>query len=127
MAIILAKIFGLYYLAVGIAFFLNQDRLKRLYQQILKDESLLYISGVLAVLIGAFVISVHNVWVLGWPVVITLIGWGSLIKGYGLMIYSDFASFFTSMMSNSKSYLVIGVISTLLGLFLLYHGWSAKL
>lgn len=30
---------------------------------------------------GLAIVLTHNVWVAGWPLIITLIGWGGLIKG----------------------------------------------
>lgn len=125
MSIILAKILGLYFLAIGIAFFTNFDRLKKGFNQIMTDEGFLFYGGLLALLIGAFIVSVHNFWVMRWPVVITILGWWSLIKGFGLLIYPNFNNLFSFFLNRSKGfYLGLGAIYTLIGLFLAYHGWK---
>ena len=90
MTIILAKILGLYFLAIGLAVLIDPDRFRKIYQQIKNDENFLLMGGILALLIGAFVVSVHNNWVLGWPVIITLLGWVGLIKGFVLIAYTLF-------------------------------------
>lgn len=124
MTVILAKIFGFYFLAVGLAFIINPDRLKRWCQQIKNEDSFLFLGGILALLIGAFVVSVHNEWIMRWPVIITLLGWWGLIKGFGLLIFPDFIKFFSFMFDKSKNfYQMIGIILVIFGLFLSYQGW----
>lgn len=124
MTIILAKIFGLYFLAIGLAFIANPDRLKSMYQQIKSDENFLLLGGMLALLIGAVVVSTHNVWIFGWPVIITLLGWWSLIKGFALIIYPDFIKVFSFIQNRSDMfYRIMGPVYAAFGLFLLYKAW----
>ncbi len=124
MTIILAKIFGLYFLAIGFAFIVNPDRFKRIYQQIMKDENFLFIGGILALLIGAVVVSIHNHWVLGWPLIITLLGWWSLIKGFALLIYPGSIKLFSFIQNRSNLfYRIISLIYLAIGLFLIYKAW----
>ena len=40
--------------------------------------------GTLTLPLGLFVVLTHNIWVLGWPVVVTVCGWGWTVKA---MIY----------------------------------------
>lgn len=124
MTVILAKIFGLYFLVLSFAFLFNPDRFRRLYQQIEKDENFLFIGGILALLIGAFVISVHNVWVLDWPVIITVLGWWSLIKGSILLISPRSIILFSFIQNRSDMfYRLISVFWMALGIFFIYKGW----
>ncbi|PJD96267.1 MAG: hypothetical protein CK425_06140 [Parachlamydia sp.] len=125
MTIILAKIFGLYFLGLGIVFLLNPKRIGNVYQLIHENEAFIYLSGILALLVGAFVVSVHNVWVMAWPVTITILGWVSLVKGVGLMGWSNFSQSFSFMLQKSNSfYRIIGLLLFLVGLFFSYQGWK---
>ena len=125
MTIILAKIFGIYFLAIGVAFIINPERFKRMCQQIVKDENSLFIGGLLALLIGAVVISIHNNWLLGWPVIITLLGWWSLIKGFAILIYPESIKFLSFIQNRSRLfYQAISLIYIVIGLFLAYKGWE---
>jgi hypothetical protein len=124
--IILAKILGIYFLAIGIAFLFNTDRFKKIYQQFMDDENSLLMGGILALLIGAVIVSVHNIWVLGWPLIITLLGWWSLIKGFALLAYPESINLFTFLQNRSTLfYQIISLVYVLLGLFLIYQGWIA--
>lgn len=126
MTVILAKIFGLYFFAIGFAFLINRDRLKKMYQQIVRDQNFLLLAGILALLIGAVVVSLHNQWVFGWPLVITLLGWWSLIKGFALLIYPESIKIFSFIQNRSDIfYLIVSLIYLIIGLFLLYKGWQS--
>ena len=124
-SIILAKILGLYYLGIGITFIANSGRIVKAYRLIMGNEALLLLSGIIALLFGATILSVHNVWVLSWPVLITVIGWLSFFKGLCLMAWSEFTSYFSFMFGKSNLfYRIVGISISLLGLFFIYHGWK---
>lgn len=125
MSVVLAKILGLYFLSVGLAFIINPDRLRQLYPQIKRDENFLLLGGMLALLIGAFVVALHNIWAFGWPVIITVLGWWSLIKGFGLLVYPDFIKYFSFLENRSDLfYRSISLVYLIIGLFLVYMGWK---
>jgi hypothetical protein len=123
-SIILAKILGLYFLSIGLAFLINPDRLRKIYPQILKDQGFLLLGGVIALLIGAAIVSVHNIWVLGWPVIITILGWWSLVKGFSILTYPNFLNLFSFIENRSDMfYRLISSLYIIFGLFLLYKGF----
>lgn len=125
MTIILAKFFGLYFLALGLALLINPERFKGLYKNFIHEDSFLILGAIVALIIGAFVISVHNEWVMGWPLLITVLGWWSFIKGFALLAYPDFAKHFQFMSEKSNAfYRGIASIWLVLGAFLAYHGWT---
>jgi uncharacterized protein YjeT (DUF2065 family) len=125
MSIILAKILGLYFLAIGLAFIIYPNRLRKVYPQVMKDEGFLMLGGMFALLIGAVVVSIHNVWVLGWPIIITVLGWWSLIKGFMLLVNPSFIRFFSFIQNRSDTfYRVVSSIHLVIGLFLVYKGFS---
>lgn len=125
MTIILAKMLGLYFLTIGLALLINPERFKRFIQDILNNDTLLLWGAFFGVLLGAFIIATHNVWIAGWPVVITIIGWWSLIKSFGILISEKFVHLFSSKTITSDTGLRIASLAWLaLGLFLSYQGWS---
>ena len=126
--IILAKIFGLYFIALGLAFILNPDHFKGMYQQVRKDENFLLIGGVFALLIGIVIISIHNIWIFNWSVILTILGWWSLIKGFALLAYPGTIKYFSFIDNRSRVfYRLTGLVYTVFGLFLSYKGWTGNL
>lgn len=123
MTIILAKFLGLYFLTIGLALIISSDRLKKLYHQMINDENFIFMGGLLAVLIGSAVISLHNHWILSWPLIITLFGWWSLIRGFIVLSYPDSIKFVSIENREKLFYQVLSLIYIILGLFLIYKGW----
>ena len=68
----------------------------------------------------------HNVWVPAWPVIITICGWGSIIKGTWLVAFPntvpDFVEVYTK---NRKLLLAHSVLVIVLGALLSFLGYSA--
>ena len=44
-----------------------------------------YLNGTLVFVAGLAIVRAHNVWVRGWPVLITVVGWFALVAGLGRM------------------------------------------
>ena len=108
---------------MGVALFLNPQRFRNVYGKMLTDDSLLVLSGIIALLFGAFVVAIHNIWFLGWPLLITLLGWWSVIKGVLLLSSPKVASFFSFFVDRElKFYRTIGLISALVGILFLWLG-----
>jgi hypothetical protein len=58
-------------------------------QAIIRDPPLLYIAGLLGMTAGLAIVLAHNVWSGGaLPILVTLFGWASLIKGVLLLALS---------------------------------------
>ncbi len=47
----------------------------------MKDDGFVFLTGFMALVLGLLTVLMHNVWVSDWPVVVTLFGWASLLKG----------------------------------------------
>lgn len=120
MTSILAKFFGLYFLTIGLAFIINPNSFRRICR-LVKDESFIFTGGILALLIGAAVVAAHNYWVFDWALIITVLGWWSLIKGFAILTYPDCIEVFSFIQNRSNAiYRVISLFYLALGLFLLY-------
>lgn len=123
MSILLAKIFGIYFFTLGLSFLLSPQQFKK-FDLFLKDDNAMLLGGIIGVLLGAAIISLHNIWMFGWPVIITILGWWSLIKGFGILTFPEFAGYFNFMSGKADHfYRMIGFIYLVLGLFIGYHGW----
>lgn len=124
LSIFLAQALGLYFLILGFAMVINGERAKDLIGKILKDDSLVFITGIIALIIGILLVLSHNIWVMGWPVVITILAWLALIKGIMRVVYPMKAMMIAEkVISSSKSYYTVSVIVFVIGLFLAYHGF----
>jgi len=60
--LVLARFFGLYFTIAGIGFFVNSQRVQEAVKELLDSKMHQLFAGVLPLLIGAFLVSVHNRW-----------------------------------------------------------------
>ncbi len=81
---------------------------------------LVYLSGVLMFIAGLSIVHRHNIWIWGWPSVVTVLGWFGLLLGALRMFYPQM---YTSNFENDNSALIVEVILITLGVFLTYKAY----
>ncbi len=79
-SLILAEFWGWYLIVFFTIIMINTKRVKQMYEYV-KDEKLLFIISLIAIIIGLINIMMHNLWTSDWRIIITLFGWIALLKG----------------------------------------------
>ncbi len=124
LSIFLAKAIGLYYVILSLGMILNGARIKVLLMEIMNNPGLLFVTGFFTLIIGILLVTSHNIWVADWRVLITLLGWGALIKGVMIVTLPQFMiETSKKWMQNNVYYYTTMCIVFLIGIFLLYHGY----
>lgn len=122
-SIFMAKIMALIYIPLGIALIIGQLKAKEMFADYEKSPVSTLFVGIFAVIAGTFLITYHNIWVKEWFVVITLLGWVSVIEGV------LFIAFPKPMLKAGKKFStnekVWGLFALILGLLLGYFGFLA--
>lgn len=77
----LARWLGIYITIMSLAVLFKTDMLKAVLQDLKTSPSLQFISGSLAILIGALIIAIHPTFEWGWSLFITLFGYLFLLRG----------------------------------------------
>ena len=83
----IAKILGILYTVIGIGILLNMKAYMRMFEDFIEHPAVIYLTGVGLLIGGVAIILNHNVWVLNWPVVITIMGFTATYKGIALIIF----------------------------------------
>ncbi len=78
-SIILARFLGGYFLIFGLLFVITKQLGRTI--EMTKNKSFVISTGYISLLLGLGTVVLHNVWVADWRIVITLLGWFTLIKG----------------------------------------------
>ncbi|WP_431136865.1 hypothetical protein [Psychroserpens mesophilus] len=116
-SIFLAKFWGWYFLIFFLILSLNPNRIRQIFKY-LKDEKFLILSSFIAIIVGLLTILFHNIWELNYKLIITCIGWMSLIIGLALFIFpKPTVNWLTYI--NIKLVQVLYLILFFIGLFLL--------
>jgi hypothetical protein len=81
-SVFLAKLIGPISVVIGFGLLLNAAMFRRLSEQFVASDALVYFSGLLTMAAGMAIVLTHNVWKPpDWPVLITLLGWLMVIGG----------------------------------------------
>ena len=111
LSLTLAKIIGVYGLIISISALLDFERVNMLISELLESEYLLYITGVMALIIGLTIISIHPTRVADFRVMITLIGWLAFIKGVIVLLVPDLADRMIREITQHRGMLLVMVIT----------------
>lgn len=77
----LAQALGLYLIVIGLAGLFAPQRWRALLEELERSPALVMIAGVVAFAIGAALVLVHSILTDPLAIIVTVIGWGALIKG----------------------------------------------
>ena len=91
MTIFLASIWGPILVAVSLGIFINTRFYEKIYRDLEKDALAVLVFGILAMMVGLAQVQYHNLWETVPQIVVTLLGWGTLVKGAVMVIAPKFA------------------------------------
>ena len=77
-----------------------------------------YLNGTLLFVAGLSIVRVHNIWAVGWPVTITLVGWSAILGG----LFRMFAPEARQGGQNVSTFAVLAIIFAL-GSLLTFQGY----
>jgi hypothetical protein len=117
----IAKVFGLAgILCVLSALMSGGDLLERT-TEAMSDPGFLLQSGIMTLIIGVAIVVGHNVWDGSWRVVITVVGYLTLLKGIVLLAWPAF------LVELSKDMIEDGMMPAHMLLTAAFYGWLAWL
>jgi len=120
----LAQIIGPIVVAAAIGFLLHPKFYKTIMKDFEKHEGLTYLMGIMIMILGLVIVLNHNIWEFSAAGLITLIGWGSLIKGAIFIVVPNFLfKISKAILGNSGLMKVAMVIWLVAGGYLSYVGY----
>jgi len=118
------QILGITYLAVGIGILINPDFYKKMIRDFTENPPVIYLGGLVALVIGCFLVVLHNNWTKDWSVIITIFGWAALIKGLFLIVLPKASIRFSNAFNEMKELLKVwGIIVAIVGGLLCWLGF----
>jgi hypothetical protein len=126
--VFLARLLGLFLLIVGIAMEAQRETLAGTAMLLVHDQPLLLLFAMLTALAGLAIVLGHNVWKGGvLPVVVTLVGWVTLLKGIMLLFLpsGDLTEMIGWMHSDAWVSLH-AILPIALGLYLTWAGFKPR-
>lgn len=125
-SIFIAKILGPCIVVAGIGLLFNMEFYRNVMLDYAKNSFLIFFGGIIALIVGILILLFHNVWEMSWPVIITIYGWGGLIKGIWLIVFPKTVPGVMQAYQNNKALLAVhSIVILVLGGFLTYMGYFA--
>ena len=120
----LAEVWGISTVIISLALLIKDKYLKYLFESFEKDESF-FMWGFISTIIGVAMILAYNIWVWNWQIIITLLGWSSLLKGLFLLFCPELLKKWAKKINNQQWLPVWLLVLLFIGLIITYLGFTA--
>jgi hypothetical protein len=126
-AVFIARLVGPVFVAVGLGILLNGTFYTALILEAVHSPTLIYFSGLMALIPGLAILNVHRTWS-GWPVIVTIVGWLMVIGGaFRLVLPATTATLAGDIYTKAAVLLTIAAIMVVVGAYLCFEGYRRKL
>jgi hypothetical protein len=120
----IARLIGPTFIALAIGIVLNGPFYTVLLAEATHSPTLIYFSGLMAMVSGVAILNVHHSWSGGWRVLITIFGWLWLIAGIlRLVLPATSAAVATEIYTNPIVLLLVAVLLLIVGAVLTFFGY----
>ena len=125
-SLFIAKLLGPMFLVLGAALLTRPEAFRALLREFIASAVLMYLAGFFGLLGGLAMLLTHNVWALDWRVLITLIGWTTLIRAL-VTIFSPqwIVSAGAWLIERKGAFPVSAALDLVVGAILTYFGYFA--
>jgi len=121
----IARLMGPLLLVNAIAILVNRRGFQEMIAGATRNPAVIYLTGLLTLLAGLLVLEFHNVWVLDWRVLVTVVGWLSILGGIARIVFPAGMAAIGERMVSRDSLMVGGaIVSILLGGTLTIKGYG---
>ena len=117
----LAVLMGSTLVIVGITVF-NKSYFNAVMTDLVNSKGLLWLTGLITFVMGVVIVALHNVWSADWRVLVTLLGWLTVIKGAVIMLFPSSMMLIYRRFWSNHLLTYSGIYALLLGGFLLLLG-----
>ena len=123
LSLYLAQFFGLFFLVLGAGVLLNRDYYRKAAIAYYKQESFVFLGGMIAFSFGLFVVLFHQVWE-GWAMSISLLGWAAMLEGLVYFVFPQQVHAWKFKHIGKTTWFVASVGFIVLGFFLAFKGFG---
>ncbi|MGH9775820.1 MAG: hypothetical protein ACRD50_12825 [Candidatus Acidiferrales bacterium] len=123
----LSKLIGLYCVLVSLAMLIHKQATLEMVASLHQNPALMFILGLFAMVAGLAMVLGHNIWSGGvLPVVVTVIGWASLMKGLlYLFLTPEGVDTYLAAIHFEQLFYVYAAITLIIGVCLSYAGFRS--
>lgn len=125
LTILLAQVFGLYAIITGIAVLANRRHIMLGVAALVEERFAQLVAGLFALLVGSFLVNIHNDWSTLPAGLVSFFGWAALVKGILYLLLPEASlNKVIRKLNQRRWYVVDGIIVALYGLYLAGFGYG---
>ena len=117
---VIAEVLGIFFVVMGASMAVNGKETAAVLEEAAQNKGYLWMWGFLALVTGAVMVSLNNMWTSGLPLAITILGWLALIKGAFVLIFPSATASLYRKFGKSSMIVAAGVVALIVGFILLY-------
>lgn len=117
-SIFFAQMLGVVFITLGLSMIFNKKWTANAIDEMTKNQGIIWLAGFITLMLGSTMVMLNNVWTSGLPLVITILGWLTLIKGATILIFPNFTFSYYKKMNKGNIFVWGGIIVFILGLVL---------
>lgn len=122
-AVIIAKIWSIYFILITIWCLVMRDTLVKLTNKIIRSVEYAFLQSLITVGLGIVLVVNYSYWVLDWRLMITIVHWIVFIKGLFLLFFPDNVLRITKKLLKKNKYISLIVINGIIGCYFIYFGF----
>lgn len=122
---LLSSIWGPVTFAVGVGIFVSRNYYTRLYQDLQRETFAVLLFGMIGMALGIAHVTVHNSWDTLPQIVVSLLGWGLLLKGTAFTVAPRLVEDMAKWAAHEKLVPIASVLTMLVGAYLSWFAYFA--
>ncbi len=122
---VLAGIWGPTLLAIGVGMFTSRAYYTKMYRDLEKDALAMLVVGIACMVVGIVQVQLHDLWDTTPQIIVTLLGWATLLKGVVLLVAPAIADKRGDMFAKYNLVPAVGALMILLGGYLSWVAYFA--
>lgn len=119
---ILSQFLGLYSVIVAVIMFIRVRQYRELVQKMKPESGTLLLGGLFGLMVGLFLVGIHNIWVFKPIVYITVVCWAILLFSVLSLVSPDLLMVLMKKACSGSNYYVLASFLLMLGLIFLMTG-----
>jgi hypothetical protein len=119
-SVVIAQVLGIFFVVMGIAMVANSKATVAAIEESTLHKGVMYLWGIVALLVGATIVVLNNVWTSGLPLFVTILGWLAIIKAAFILLAPGAAASMYRKFGKGGMVVFCGVVVFVVGVLLLY-------
>jgi hypothetical protein len=120
----ITQVLGIIFAVMGLSVVIDRKNLSAALEKVSQDRGFLWLWGFLILTMGAVIVVMNNMWTSGLPLLITILGWLTVVKGAFLLLLPGPAVSLYQKCNKGGVLVFGGIVAFIVGLILLYMGFA---